>query len=284
MERPFPAYAGDDPYIFVSYSHEDSDVVFPEIQWLKDQDCNIWYDEGIVPGAEWTDELGKAIEEADRFLFFVTPNSVASQYCRDELSFALNHRKKTLIVYLAKTELPTGLELSIGSRQAILKYELREQDYRDKLLASIAGDIQVDTVAPVLNEKRSSIAAVLGIALLVSIGGWFLYIGIGPESAIEESLTDRELSANDPTAPVTPGLGQDQRPGIAVLPFLNMSDDPSNEYFSDGISEEILNALVKTNQLPVIARTSSFQFRGQSARSENRCTTERESFAGGQRS
>ncbi len=263
MERPFPAYTGDDPYIFVSYSHEDSDVVFPEIQWLKDQDCNIWYDEGIVPGSEWTEELGKAIEEADRFLFFITPNSVASQYCRDELSFALNHKKKTLIVYLDKTDLPVGLELSIGTRQAILKHELREQDYRDKLLASIAGDIHIDTPARSANGKQISIAAVLAIALLVSMGGWFLYISIGSESAIEEPGTESESPANDPSGPVTPAPGQEQRPGIAVLPFLNMSDDPSNEYFSDGISEEILNALVKTNQLPVIARTSSFQFRGQ---------------------
>ena len=49
---------------------------------------------------------------------------------------------------------------------------------------------------------------------------------------------------------------------IAVLPFVNMSTDPDNEYFSDGISEEILNALVKVEGLKVTARTSSFMFKG----------------------
>lgn len=49
---------------------------------------------------------------------------------------------------------------------------------------------------------------------------------------------------------------------IAVLPFVNMSSDPENEYFSDGISEEILNALTKVNGLQVSARTSSFSFKG----------------------
>ena len=44
MEKPFAAYQGDEPYIFVSYAHEDSEVVYPEIQWLKDQGFNIWYD------------------------------------------------------------------------------------------------------------------------------------------------------------------------------------------------------------------------------------------------
>ena len=49
---------------------------------------------------------------------------------------------------------------------------------------------------------------------------------------------------------------------IAVLPFVNMSSDPENEYFSDGISEEIINALTKIQGLQVTARTSSFAFKG----------------------
>ena len=49
---------------------------------------------------------------------------------------------------------------------------------------------------------------------------------------------------------------------IAVLPFVNMSNDIDNEYFCDGITEEIINALTKINPLKVIARTSSFAFKG----------------------
>ena len=49
---------------------------------------------------------------------------------------------------------------------------------------------------------------------------------------------------------------------IAVLPFVNMSTDPENEYFGDGITEEIINALTKIDGLKVIARTSSFAFKG----------------------
>src|SRR4029077_9302888 len=49
---------------------------------------------------------------------------------------------------------------------------------------------------------------------------------------------------------------------IAVLPFVNMSEEKANEYFSDGISEELLNLLAKIPQLKVAARTSSFSFKG----------------------
>ena len=52
------------------------------------------------------------------------------------------------------------------------------------------------------------------------------------------------------------------RPSIAVLPFVNMSDDQANEYFSDGLSEELLNLLAKIPQLHVAGRTSSFKFKG----------------------
>jgi non-specific serine/threonine protein kinase len=54
----------------------------------------------------------------------------------------------------------------------------------------------------------------------------------------------------------------DRRSSIAVLPFTNLSSDPADEYFSDGISEEIINALSKLEGLRVAARTSSFSFKG----------------------
>ena len=52
------------------------------------------------------------------------------------------------------------------------------------------------------------------------------------------------------------------KPSIAVLPFVNMSDDPKQEYFSDGISEDIITDLSKISGLIVIARNSSFTYKG----------------------
>jgi TolB-like protein/Tfp pilus assembly protein PilF len=64
------------------------------------------------------------------------------------------------------------------------------------------------------------------------------------------------------TRPVTSSADVDLR-SVAVLPFVNMSDDKGNEYFSDGISEEILNVLARVPELHVAARTSSFSFKGE---------------------
>jgi adenylate cyclase len=62
--------------------------------------------------------------------------------------------------------------------------------------------------------------------------------------------------------PDKPPLPLPDKPSIAVLPFVNMSGDPEQEYFSDGISEEIITALSKTPKMFVIARTSSFKYKG----------------------
>jgi len=68
----------------------------------------------------------------------------------------------------------------------------------------------------------------------------------------------------DNEQPQQPASTEPQFPpnSIAVLPFVNMSDDAANEYFSDGISEELLNLLAKIPELRVIARTSSFAYKG----------------------
>jgi TolB-like protein/Flp pilus assembly protein TadD len=62
--------------------------------------------------------------------------------------------------------------------------------------------------------------------------------------------------------PEKPPLPLPDKPSIAVLPFVNMSGDPKQEYFSDGITEEIITALSKTPKMFVIARTSSFKYKG----------------------
>lgn len=90
-------------------------------------------------------------------------------------------------------------------------------------------------------------AAASGLLLLTFAGGWWL---VGSGALTPDAPADRGRNASGTDAP-----------SIAVLPFLNMSADPDNEYFSDGISEELLNVLAKVPRLQVAARTSSFAFR-----------------------
>ena len=84
---------------------------------------------------------------------------------------------------------------------------------------------------------------------------WRVCTGIAETSAVEPT------AATVAVAPPTPA-NMDERPSIAVLPFENMSGDPEQEYFADGISEDLITDLSKVSGLHVIARNSAFTFKG----------------------
>jgi adenylate cyclase len=71
-----------------------------------------------------------------------------------------------------------------------------------------------------------------------------------------------EIGTGRGTQPVTPALTLPDKPSIAVLPFQNMSGDPKEDYFADGVVEDIITALSRFSSLFVIARNSSFTYRG----------------------
>lgn len=101
------------------------------------------------------------------------------------------------------------------------------------------------------------------IVLLVLAVAYFAYDKFVLSAERDDALSDAttqsvtEGTAAGPQAEVWPDRS------IAVLPFVNMSSDEEQEYFSDGLSEELLNLLAKIPQLRVAARTSSFSFKGQ---------------------
>jgi TolB-like protein len=80
------------------------------------------------------------------------------------------------------------------------------------------------------------------------------------ESHVQQDSTSIEVKA--PVTDIAPMVAKTGEQSVAVLPFINMSDDKDNEYFSDGISEELLNVLVRVKGLRVPSRTSSFTFKG----------------------
>ena len=103
-------------------------------------------------------------------------------------------------------------------------------------------------------EHRLTRSELAVLTLLLLLGGGVLWL-YGQRSAPPQST----VAATPQTATATP-MNDDH--SIAVLPFVDMSQAHDQEYFSDGISEELLNLLAQVPQLRVIARTSSFSFKG----------------------
>jgi TolB-like protein len=213
MERPFPAYKGDDPYIFVCYAHDDAALVYPEIVRLREQGFNVWYDEGISPGQTWRDEVALALTQCKVFLYFVSPRSVASSNCLKEVNFCLSRERKILAVHLESTRLPAGLELCLSDMQAIVRGDHSDGAYRAKLSNALTAFLP--EVVPAIQ---------------------------------------------------TPGVQRDiGEASIAILPLVNRSADPDNEYLCDGIAEELIGGLASLGGLRVASLISSFAFKKQDA-------------------
>jgi len=92
----------------------------------------------------------------------------------------------------------------------------------------------------------------------------YMYLGEHAVKNIKEPVrVHRVLLESDLPSPLVDGaLELPDKPSIAVLPFVNMSGDPGQEYFSDGLTEQIINGLCKVKDLFVIARNSSFAYKG----------------------
>ena len=134
---PFEAYSGEEPYLFVSYSHQDAHLVYPEIIQLRDAGYNIWYDEGVAASNEWPEEIANAVLGCSVFLCFISPRATDSINCRNEINLALNEKKPFLAIHLEETELPPGLRLRMGDLQAILKSKIPAQRYLSKVTTTL---------------------------------------------------------------------------------------------------------------------------------------------------
>jgi len=144
----------------------------------------------------------------------------------------------------------------IGTKLAVVFDDLGEQSVKNipqavrvhRVRSAGTGTAAPAPAARAQQRSRASLFATAGAALLLlAAGGWWLV----------ETRTPEATPRADVTAPAF-----DDRPAIAVLPFDNLSADPEQAFFADGLSEDLITRLSSWRAFPVIARNSSFQYRG----------------------
>jgi adenylate cyclase len=183
-----------------------------------------------------------------------------------------------------------------GTSSPVVRFlsELRRRRViRVAVVYAVAGWIVIEvasTMFPGLNLPAWTVTLVIALVVLgfpiAFLMGWMFDLGPGGVQRTDPAteVPARQATAVMETAPVVDGMERraatapvadlapirsssqaenEGRRTIAVLPFVNMSGESENEYFSDGISEEILNLLTKLPQLKVASRTSSFSLKGE---------------------
>src|SRR5205823_13937624 len=133
-----PSCDAEGVYFFVCYAHADRSKVFPQLRRLAAEGARIWYDEGIHPASEWSDEIAEAIKGCALFVAMISPEAVASANVKEEIVYAADKSRDILAIHLVETELPDGLQLRLNAKQAILKWQLDRSAYERKLRAAVA--------------------------------------------------------------------------------------------------------------------------------------------------
>lgn len=131
------AYRGNEPYVFISYAHADTEVqdILAE---LAAKDYRFWYDEGIQSGSDWADVISERIKNCTQFIAFLSDSAVNSENVKDEIHLAVKYKIDMLVIHLENIVLDGGLELHLDRKQALLKYSYESaSDFSSRFYQSI---------------------------------------------------------------------------------------------------------------------------------------------------
>lgn len=192
MNKPFAAYQGTEPYIFICYAHRDSEIVYSDLVQLDQEGVKLWYDEGIQAGASWRSGIASAIKGATKLVFFISESSLASQHCLREVDYALSHNIEIVPVYLEDVSLPGELELVLNRVHAL--FRKTDSLYMDHLLGALKKSSRLAPLGKAAGKKR--------------FGTWLLLMALGLSLPIlffmspwGNSPTERISSSNSTAAP-----------------------------------------------------------------------------------
>jgi TolB-like protein len=226
--------------VFVSYARPDKERVEPIVAFIDSVVGDVWWDDRLIAGEYFTDEVERRLNEADFVVVVWTPTSVRSKWVMDEAAVGRD-AEKLLPVCLDGQIAPLGFrhvhatdfskwdgtpndKCARALREALTRKPGEARPPAPK--ASPAGS------PPRSRWRLAAIAAAAVVAVAVAV-----------------------------VAVIQFGPWQD-RNSIAVLPFADLSPDKNRGYFADGIAEEILSALARDPALRVIGSASSAKFVG----------------------
>lgn len=119
----YPAvYEGNEPYAFISYAHKDTEEVLPLVRDLIENGYRVWYDNGINSGDKFVKVIASHLSQSTCMIVFLSENSCASEYCRDEILYGKNKRIPTLVAYLSEDfTVPEDIDFALVQAHAIFR-------------------------------------------------------------------------------------------------------------------------------------------------------------------
>jgi adenylate cyclase len=256
--------------VFISYASHDVGVATALVEVLERNGLTCWIaPRDVRPGALYADAIVRAISGARALVLVLSESSIESSHVGKEIERASSKRRPIIALRIDAAPLTPALEYFLSESQWVEAQAENRQAAYAKLVDAVRGSApaapatgsSVPSAVPALGTPLKSRYTRILVAAAVAIIVAYLVVDKFwlSRQVVEQTPVAAAVSAN---APAPPAISEKS---IAVLPFLDMSEKHDQEYFSDGLAEELLDLLSRTPGLRVIARTSSFYFKGKQA-------------------
>ena len=278
--QPIAPKASSD--VFISYASQDVSVADAIVAALERHGVKCWIaPRDVVPGEFYAHAIVGAINATRIVLVVLTGNAVGSPHVLREIERASAKRHPVVSFRVDTAALPAGLEYFLSASHWLDATASGINAALPKLVeavqrlvapaAAVEPRHQAATAAPAAGlfpqppvaakPKQRLSRPVLALSAVVALG--LAYFAADKLWMLKHAAGERPVAAVTPaTSPAAPGISDKS---VAVLPFLDMSEKKDQEYFADGLSEELIDMLAKIPELRVPARTSSFYFKGKQA-------------------
>jgi TolB-like protein/Flp pilus assembly protein TadD len=276
--------------VFISYASEDAEVAQRICDALKSAGIEVWFDQSELRGGDaWDNQIRKQIQECALFIPIISAHSQArlEGYFRREWRLAAERThdmavEKAFLVPVVVddtperyasvpqgfrdvqwTRLPAGvIPSSFVERVSRLLSKDRAVSASGAASANQSNRVNSDESTRKLPRRRLfALVAVLVVAAAVITLGYVAGDRFWPS---KRGVVGAGVPRASSPAPVAASSDIPDK-SIAVLAFVDMSEKHDSEYFSDGLSEELIDRLAQSPDLRVVARTSSFYFKGKQA-------------------
>ena len=251
--------------VFISYASQDAGVATQLCAALESAGIACWIaPRDVQPGQPYAAAIVHALNDCRALVLLVSRHSVASPHVHREVERASSKKRTVYSVRLDAAELPAELEYFLSANQWLDTAGRSIESIVPALLATLRqpGEALAPRTRP---PAARNLARKYGLAVALAL------MAIALIGLVADRMTHRQAQVAAPAPPEAPaaaGDAGDSGPpphSVAVLPFENLSGGSDQDYFSDGLSEELLNSLSAIRDLRVAARTSSFSFKGSKA-------------------
>jgi TolB-like protein/Flp pilus assembly protein TadD len=248
--------------VFISYASQDKAVADVVCEALESAGVACWIaPRNVTPGEFYAESIVHAIDSTKVIVLILSQNAADSQHVLSEVERARSRRHPIVSLRIDLAQLPAALEYFLNTSQWLDASATGVDRAMPKLIAAVKNAVAQpsararDNASPPETLKLSHRRSRLLAALAIIVAAACAYFVLDKVWLSKYAAAARTATA---AASATPIGGK----SIAVLPFVDMSEQHDQQYFGDGLAEEILNVLGTIPGLKVIGRSSSFQFRG----------------------